>query len=345
VSALSESAAAFLVGRARPWLLATSAMLLVLGGEQVIEHFARQSALERERRDVLYRLADLRVRLRGEIISNLFLVHGLTAVIGAKPGINQAEFAAIAQGLVDKRHALHNIAGAPDMVIRLMYPMSGNEAALGLDYRTHPTQRESALRARDSGESVLAGPLTLQQGGVGIIVREPVFMPAERAGGEPRFWGLVSSVIDAETLYAKAGLRAPDLGLRIALGNTGGPVFFGDAGVLSQQPVTLRIDLPGATWQFAALPAKGWGQGGPRTRPDPPDEPAGGAAGRLSWRIAWDAATRRWQPATPVSTPCSTRCPIMVWLKDPQGRLSGLQPALRSVLRGAPGGHSGQDRP
>jgi PAS domain S-box-containing protein len=318
VSALSESAVAFLTGCARPWLLAASAMLLVLGGEQLIEHFARQSALERERRDVLYRLADLSVRLRGEIVSNLFLVHGLTAVIGAKPGMDQTEFAAIAQGLVDKRHALHNIAGAPDMVIRLMYPMAGNEAALGLDYRSHPTQRESALRARDSGESVLAGPLTLQQGGVGIIVREPVFMPPERTGGEPRFWGLVSSVIDAETLYAKAGLHAPDLGLRIALGNEGSPVFFGDAGVLKQQPVTLQVVLPGTTWQLAALPAKGWGQVAPelgliRLM----SLLAALLAGVMAYRLG-----RSNQALAISNTRLNTlldTLPDLVWLKDPQG--------------------------
>ncbi len=288
-------------------------MLLVLGGEQVIEHFARQSAQERERRDVLYQLAELRVRLRGEIISNLFLVHGLTAVITAKPRMHQAEFTAIAQGLVDKRHALRNIAGAPGMVISLIYPMAGNEAALGLDYRIHPTQRETALRARDSGETILAGPLELQQGGIGFIVREPVFIPPDQ-----RFWGLVSSVIDADTLYTKAGLRAPDLGLQLALRHDGGAVFFGNAGVLDRKPVTLRVDLPGATWQLAALPAAGWGQLAPelgliRLM----SLLAAMLAGVMAFRLARSNQALAVN-ATRLNTLLNS-IPDLVWLKDPNG--------------------------
>ena len=78
--------------------------------------------------------------------------------------------------LVDKRYALRNIGAAPDLVLSLMYPLKGNEAALGLDYRQHPVQREAALRARDSGRTVIAGPLSLEQGGVAIIARKPVFL-------------------------------------------------------------------------------------------------------------------------------------------------------------------------
>ncbi|WP_051338781.1 PAS domain S-box protein [Sulfuricella denitrificans] len=253
--------------KARPWLFALLAVLLVLATEQVVEHFARQSDLEQERNDVLNRLSTLRARLEGVINANLFLVHGLTAVIENRPDIDQAGFSAIASNLVDERHALRNIAAAPDMVISLMYPLQGNEAALGLDFRTHPTQRESALRARDSGKTVIAGPLSLQQGGIAIIVRKPLFLVPAQSGGKRHFWGLVSAVIDAETLYRMAGLRDPDLGLRLALRGTDGtgshgPVFFGDAKLFGNQSVTLDITLPGGSWQMAATPVDGWEQVG-----------------------------------------------------------------------------------
>ncbi len=257
--------AGFPAGRARAWIYALLAAMLVVATEQVIEHFARQRALEMEKNGVLSTLSALRARLEGVVNANLFLVHGLTAIIAAKPDMDQAEFAGIARNLVDERHALRNIAAAPNLVISLMYPLAGNEAAIGLDYRTHPEQRQAALRARDSGHSVLAGPLRLQQGGIGIIAREPVFLSADRPGGERRFWGLVSAVIDVETLYRKAGLRDPGMSLDLALrGSDGsgarGPVFFGDTSVFVRQPVTLDITLPGGTWQIAAQPAAGWGQ-------------------------------------------------------------------------------------
>lgn len=250
----------------RAWLFALLAALLVLATAQIVEYYAQQSELEQERSDVLNRLSTLRARLEGVVNINLSLVHGLTAVIESRPEIDQAGFAAIAAGLVSGRYALRHIGAAPDMVLSLIYPLTGNEAALGLDYRTLPLQREAALRARDSGQAVIAGPLELQQGGVAIIARQPVFLPPLEPGGERRFWGLVSAAIDVETLYRHAGLRDADLGLRIALrgingSGAGGPEFFGDAALFSADPVSVEVTLPGGgSWQMVALPAAGWGR-------------------------------------------------------------------------------------
>lgn len=253
-------------GTARAWLFALLGALLVLAAGQVVTYYAQESELEQERSDVLHRLSTVRARLEGLVNVNLSLVHGLTAVIQSRPDIDQAGFAAIADGLVDKRYALRNIGAAPDLVLSLMYPLKGNEAALGLDYRQHPLQREAALRARDSGRTVIAGPLSLEQGGVAIIARKPVFLPAAETGGEKRFWGLVSAAIDVETLYEQAGLRDSDLGLRVALrGRDGsgarGAGFFGDAALFGDDPVTVEVTLPGGgSWQMAAIPADGWGR-------------------------------------------------------------------------------------
>jgi len=246
------------------WLLALLAMLVVLATEQLIEHFAQREAIAREKNAVSESLSTLRARFEGVVNANLLLVQGLSAVISAQPSIDQAGFARIARGLVDERHALRNIAGAPDMVISLMYPIIGNEAAIGLDYRTHPTQREAALRVMQTGQPVVAGPLTLQQGGIGIIAREPVFALPEQPGEKPRFWGLISAVIDIDQLYRQAGLEEAGRTLRIAIrGSNGtgadGPVFYGDATIFERDPVLRMISLPGGAWQMAAAPLQGWG--------------------------------------------------------------------------------------
>lgn len=250
---------------ARAWIFALLAALLALSTGAVVGHYAQQRELAQERSQVLHRLSTLRARLEGIVNINLSLVHGLTAVIATRPDIDQAGFAAIADGLVSEPYALRHIGAAPDMVLSLMYPLAGNEAAVGLDYRTHPQQREAALRARDSGRTVIAGPVALQQGGVAIIARKPVFLPPAQPGGERRFWGLVSAAIDVEALYRQAGLHDPDLGLRIALrgsdgGGESGPVFFGDTALFGADPVSVEVALPGGgSWQMVAVPADGWG--------------------------------------------------------------------------------------
>ena len=62
--------------------------------------------------------------------------------------MGQQRFAQLASNVLSEDTLLRNIAGAPDLVVSLMYPMAGNEKAIGLDYRTDPKQREAALRAR-----------------------------------------------------------------------------------------------------------------------------------------------------------------------------------------------------
>ncbi len=51
--------------------------------------------------------------------------------------------------------------GAPNLKVKLMFPLAGNEKAVGLDYTQNEAQREAAYHARDTGRLVLAGPVEL----------------------------------------------------------------------------------------------------------------------------------------------------------------------------------------
>jgi len=250
--------------QSQPWIFALVIALLILLTEQVIEHFAQRSIVEEEQAHVIVHLSTIRARLEGEVNSNLLLVQGLAAVIAAQPNMDQTEFARIAKNLTNKGNALRNIVGAPDMVASLLYPVAGNEAVLGLNYRTHPTQSAEAMRAMEQGKPIIAGPLELVQGGIGIIAREPVFI-VEDPGIPPRPWGLISAVLDTDELYRVTGLDKVDHGLQLAIRGTDGtgadgPVFFGEPQVFQQTPVTLDVSLPSGSWQLAAMPAAGWGE-------------------------------------------------------------------------------------
>ncbi|MFN3918837.1 MAG: CHASE domain-containing protein, partial [Methylohalobius sp.] len=243
-----------------PWLVTLLVILAVIATEQLGERFLSQHAKLYERSEVLSRVAAIRSRLEGIIYATFYRVRGLAAVIALHPDLDQETFVRVARQLVDD-NILRNVAAAPDLVIRLIYPLAGNEAALGLDYRQVPSQRKAALRARDTGQPVIAGPLPLVQGGIGVLVREPVFV--ETSSGTKRFWGLISAVINADTLYQLAGLYEPELGLQIALrgidgSGAQGPVFYGDPKLFDADPVTSDVSLPGGSWQLAAIPLGGW---------------------------------------------------------------------------------------
>jgi diguanylate cyclase (GGDEF)-like protein len=223
----------------------------------------RQNAVLNEARmrsTVLDQLAVIRAKLEGNITGNILLVRGLVSTISTEPNMSQTRFAALASNLFSEQSQLRSLAGAPDLIVSLMYPMAGNAAAIGLDYRTNAAQRDAAFRARDTGKLVLAGPVDLVQGGRAFIGRFPVFI--EGLHGK-HFWGVVSAVVDIERLYADSGLLDPNLPIDISITARGVPGqpnerFFGPD-LSADDPVIAKALVPSGTWEIAARPKAGWG--------------------------------------------------------------------------------------
>ena len=227
-------------------------------------------ALWHHRADIGYERTAIAARLdkaRGEISRHLdSLIHlsqGLVSLVKIEHGITEAQFLSMAQEIIASEPRIRNIAVAPDNIVRFVYPVKGNERAIGLEYLKDPDQREAVLRAFEEKTTVVAGPVNLVQGGVGVISRTPIFIRSS-AGGETRYWGIASTVIDFGTLIASAGLsNRTHENIRFALrGRDGmgpaGATFWGDAGIFTMDPVLMGITLPSGSWQMAALPANGW---------------------------------------------------------------------------------------
>jgi hypothetical protein len=238
---------------------------LVCCGLALAAYFAekinREQFASAERAEVLHGLTVVRDALESNLNGDIQLVKGMIGVIALEPRLNQERFEIAAHSLFSGRTQLRNIGAAPDLVIRLMYPLQGNERAVGLDFRTVPDQLVTVELARESRKIVLAGPLNLVQGGVGLIARLPVYLPDSK-GGE-YFWGVVSAVIDAEKLFASSGLRNDALPVEIAIRGKDakgaeGEVFFGRPELFEANPVRATIHVPLGSWEIAATPRGGW---------------------------------------------------------------------------------------
>lgn len=238
------------------------AVAVVLAGWMFAEYQNRRVFEQSQRAEVLGTVSLIRSKLEGNINANIQLVRGLIATIATEPEMEQARFASLATNLFTGRSQLRNVAASPDLIVRMVFPYQGNEQVIGLDYNRIQTQREAALRARDTGELVLAGPVDLVQGGKGFIGRFPVFI--DQDDGNRLFWGIVSAVVDVDRLYADSGLDDPALPIDLAisgrdgLGGQGEP-FLGSAGLLDANPVLADVLLPSGSWQIAATPKGGWG--------------------------------------------------------------------------------------
>ena len=254
------------IGRAlmRPGVVAPAMALVVCVITGLFAEYQNRIVHHQQMRvKVSEQLGLVRAKLEGNLNANIQLVRGLVAVIATRPDMDQKEFAGIASGLLGDHSQLRNIAAAPDLVVRMMYPIEGNEKAIGLDYRTNEQQREAAMRAMETGEMVLAGPVELLQGGRGFIGRFPVYTRDETGASMP--WGLVAGVVDVELLYRESGLRNPELPIDVAIAGrdakgSEGAYFYGDPEIFADDPVITEVSLPSGSWRLAGIPSGGWSQ-------------------------------------------------------------------------------------
>lgn len=244
------------------WLIYLVTIALILAAEQSVE-----SQLQRDHRqalevDVLQQLNSVAANLSGVVNRNLAYLNGMAAHVSAYPEIDQMGFERYSEAIFRQKPLLVNLAAAPDLVIRYMYPLKGNEKAVGLDYRKKPDQLDVVMRVKESGGIGVAGPIMLVQGGVAFVAR--IGVTAVDEFGEPYFWGILSAPFAADELYKKAGLFKPELSVNLAIRGrdalgSSGDAFFGDAS-LFDDPESLKVTIRvgDGAWQLAAQPKNGW---------------------------------------------------------------------------------------
>lgn len=208
-------------------------------------------------------LGEARDEIDRRLETALAVPETLAVVIAAGAHIDQATFDEIAARLIRTNPSIRNVALAPGGVIAMIHPLRGNEAALGLRYADVPAQYDEVLRAVGTRRTVVAGPIPLVQGGTGLVSRTPVFLRGE-AGGDTRYWGIVSVVVNVEPLFSDIARVATRNDLSIAMRSISGgrvrEVISGDPAVFGAMPVTTYYPLPGGGgWELAAVPRAGWG--------------------------------------------------------------------------------------
>lgn len=218
---------------------------------------------ERYRASVISKSAVVNERLEKTIIAAHTLSRWMIAYVSLHPDFKNSDFERIAKEIIAHDRNIRHLALAKDNVITHIYPLKGNETALGLEYLEHPEQRASVLKAIETKDTVVAGPVSLVQGGTGFIIRTPIYLePNGTSIANRQYWGLASVVVDTDTLFKEAGLFS-EKELKFAMrGKDGagadGDVFFGDKAVFRSDPVITDVILPVGSWQLAAMPKAGW---------------------------------------------------------------------------------------
>ncbi len=126
------------------------ALLLFIGGctlSYFISILQYNAYINRQRDHVALKINYLRNNLNRELYANINLTQGLAALVSIQGDIKEYQFLALARELKSHSKLIRNIALVPDNIIRYIYPITGNEKAIGLDYSKTPAQYDAIQRA------------------------------------------------------------------------------------------------------------------------------------------------------------------------------------------------------
>ncbi|NOH78323.1 sensor domain-containing diguanylate cyclase [Vibrio sp. RE86] len=212
--------------------------------------FLRDSLLARAKEE----LSIVRSELEAAIVSDIYVSNGLSALVAANPEFEFSGWDLIASSILRRSRHIQVIGLAPDDVIRYIYPEEGNEKALGLDYRTIPSQWRTVKKAQEVQEIFIAGPVNLVQGGQGLIARVPIFSDPPY---NTQYWGVCSVVISLDSLFVDAGIETFEHRYNIAMrgldsSGADGEVFYGAQQTFDNAFAIESVHFPYGSWVISA---------------------------------------------------------------------------------------------
>ena len=174
---------------------------------------------------------------------------------------------------------------APDGIVTYVSNVERNRQALGHDLLKDDSRRTQILETINQQGIIVAGPVTLMQGGTALIARKAIFIEGtpyqpERYIDQNRatsddpwlqtipanFWGFATVLIEPDLLYQESALEDElafynyALRGRHGLGNDG-EIFWGDAEVFEKPLTTATVTLPNGEWILGVQLGSGLGWG------------------------------------------------------------------------------------
>lgn len=176
--------------------------------------------------------------------------------------IDGEKFSILSQMMQDKQNVIEAHELAKDGIVSHIYPMKGNEEAMGLNMLEHPDRKKEANLAKTSGQYTIAGPFPLVQGGNGALLFDPVYVKDE--AGEDTFWGFSILVLnwdhfmeEVETYKLEDASyqyliwkNSTELGEKLTIAQSEKFSF--------KDTLEVACDVPNDTWYFEIEPKAGW---------------------------------------------------------------------------------------
>ena len=161
------------------------------------------------------------------------------------------DFGAVAREIIEANKYIDALELTSEGVITHVYPLEGNESAIGYNILNDSATRKEAIKALERRELYFAGPLTLKQGGEAVVGRLPIFK-------ENNFIGFSAVLIKLSTLLKAAGidsLQNRNFIYQLSKVNptTGKEEFFLPASIPHEKHHVATVDVPDGEWKLYVM--------------------------------------------------------------------------------------------
>ena len=201
---------------------------------------------------------------RGESQLSKYLAESdlMKQIVEKEYDIDNEQFDKLAELMQEDEDVIEARELAEDGVVSRIYPMEGNEAAMGLDTLQNPARKKEARLARLSGEYTIAGPYELVQGGTGALLFDPAYITDQN--GEEKFWGFSILVMNWDNFIQEVELeKLEEAGYDYQIWKK--DLYTGEKIVIDESEnsnlnnsLEVACSVPNDTWYFEIVPENGW---------------------------------------------------------------------------------------
>lgn len=228
-------------------------VLLIILSYALINSYTNRLAAN-ERYEVSLKYHNLVDELQNFTNQNISLLSGFSAYIQMKDDFTDDDISIYLDFLLrDRMDQIRNVGIFKDTTIFWMYPLEGNESAIGVDFSKVPGQAEQLKKVKETLQPLFVGPVDLVQGGVGFIVRVPLIK-------NDAYWGMVSIVLKADQAFGFIEDHELENRVIYLITQPDAPenVVYGDKKVLGMKPLKFTTKATIGGWDVYIAPKNGW---------------------------------------------------------------------------------------
>lgn len=158
--------------------------------------------------------------------------------------------------ILERNQIISNVQLAPGAIVQYIYPLAGNESAIGHNLLTDSKRKAFVEKAMEQKVSISQGPVKSLQGNILVFNRKPIYI-------DDKFWGLSIVTINFTELMKECGISEEGRYFSYAIQaiKTDGINDFqwGNTKIVNMDSIKKNIELPGQVWEIYIYPVEGWG--------------------------------------------------------------------------------------